>query len=105
MPVGTRRYPTMTVSGTWMSANKPTKNTVTGIDTDIDSSLVLTSMSRPRARGRTTASYDLRALRRPGLTDGLVEPHLVSEWVHDLEGSVAPPLHGQRVRDFHALLL
>src|SRR6266853_699392 len=95
----------MTVSGTWMSANKPTKNTVTGIDTDIDSSLVLTSMNRPRARGQTAASYDLRPLRRPGLADGLVEPHHVAKRVHDLEGPVAPPLHGQRVRDLYAFLL
>src|SRR6266849_10681555 len=45
------------------------------------------------------ASYDLRALRRPRLTDRLVEPHLVAKRVHDLEGPVAPPLHGQRVGD------
>src|SRR5712691_12614103 len=51
------------------------------------------------------ASYDLRALRRPGLADGLVEPHLVAKRIHDLEGPVAPPLHGQRVRDLHAFLL
>src|SRR5207247_9347932 len=52
-----------------------------------------------------SASHDLRSFRRPGLADGLVEPHLVAERVHDLEGLVAPPLSGQRVGDPHALLL
>src|SRR5258708_6100709 len=48
---------------------------------------------------------DLRALGRFDFTDRLVEPNLISEWIHDRKGTVAPPLIGQGSCYLHSTFL